>query len=125
MIDGLASGLHSAGSWTGVSALQSDTSRRLGAVGILGTLGPASFVRVAYVVRWTGTGTNAVVLATDRVGAAGGGLAWFSNVWVYIWMEEKRFNWARRSKMADRSLRSRVNLSRSTNDSLQAGGRLI
>lgn len=80
VINCIASGLQSTGSWAGVSAPQASAGHRLGAVGILGTLGSASFVRVTYVVWQTGTGTDAAAFAADRICAARGRLAWFPNV---------------------------------------------
>lgn len=80
MIDRFATSLQSTGSWTGVSALEAHAGHRLGAIGILGTFGSASFVGVTNVVWQTGTGTDAIVLATDRVGTTGGWLAWFPNI---------------------------------------------
>lgn len=80
MIDRFATGLQSAGSWAGISALEAHAGHRLGAIGILRTFGSASFVRVTNVVLKTGTGTDAIALATDRVGATWGRLAWFPNV---------------------------------------------
>lgn len=82
MIDGFASCLHAAGPGAGVSAPDAHAGHHLGAVGILGTLGPASFVRVSYVVCWAGAGANAVQLATERVHSARGRVARFPNVYV-------------------------------------------
>ena len=80
VINRFATGLQSTGSWTGISALETYTGHRLGAIGVLGTFGSASFVWVTNVVWQTGTGADAIVLATDRVDTTRGWLAWFPNV---------------------------------------------
>lgn len=84
VINRFAAGLQSAGARARVTAFHGNAGHRLGAIGILRALGPASFIWVTNEVWRAGTEAHAVVLAAVRVDAAWGGAARVPKVWAFI-----------------------------------------